>query len=96
MRGTRPFLYPVKSGPNGCHGGKSGTCCKAGPLFPAHASLRIRAILRQLCLTLTVVHAILRVLLPWVPLGRHTIKALSQRPHGCQVVWPILARMEGV
>jgi hypothetical protein len=32
---------PVKSGPNGCSGGQSGTCCRAGPIFSAHPSLRI-------------------------------------------------------
>jgi hypothetical protein len=32
---------PVKSDSDGYSGGKSGTCCQAGPLFPADASLRI-------------------------------------------------------
>src|SRR5580700_3254269 len=41
MRGTLPVLYPVKSGPDGCSGSKSRTCCQAGPIFPAHASLNI-------------------------------------------------------
>jgi hypothetical protein len=42
---------------------------------PFQRSVSVIAILRHLCLTLTVVRTILRVLLPWVPLGRHTMKA---------------------
>src|SRR5271156_2312035 len=42
MRGTGLLLYAVESGPDGCPGGKSRNCCQAGPIFPAHAPLRIR------------------------------------------------------
>src|ERR1700678_1475191 len=41
MRGTRPFLYPVKPGPDDCHRSKGRTGCQAGLIFPAHAALRI-------------------------------------------------------
>jgi hypothetical protein len=34
---------PFKSGPDGCDGSESRTCCQAGPIFPAHAPPRIRA-----------------------------------------------------
>src|ERR1700757_5450295 len=43
MRGTRPFLYSAKSGPDGCPGSKGRAGCQAGPIFPAHAPLRIQA-----------------------------------------------------
>src|ERR1700733_787595 len=42
MHGSRSFLYPVKSGPDGCHASEGRTCCQAGSIFPANAPLRIR------------------------------------------------------